>query len=115
MYHLSRTSEDGITPGLSKIIDSYSYYKERWATRNTLHTVMIEQAALDRNLFHNSKGTTHIDLKFPEVFNMGSPYNVTAGQGGINLDKVVAHYQKINSDAEEKKAAALAAKEPEKK
>lgn len=46
---------------------------------------------------------------------MGSPYNVPAGQGGINLEKVVAHYQKINSEAEEKKAAALAAKEMEKK
>ncbi len=46
---------------------------------------------------------------------MGSPYNVPAGQGGINLDKVVAHYQKINFDAEEKRAAALAAKEPENK
>ena len=46
---------------------------------------------------------------------MGSPYNVPAGQGGINLDKLVAHYQKINSDAEEKKAVALAAKESEKK
>lgn len=66
MYHLSRTSEDGTRPGLSKIIDSYSYYKERWAARNTLHTAMIEQAALDRNLFHNSKGTAHVDLKFPE-------------------------------------------------
>jgi hypothetical protein len=46
---------------------------------------------------------------------MGSPHNVPAGQGGINLEKVVAHYQKINSEAEEKKAAALAAKETEKK
>ena len=66
VYQLSRTSEDGKAPGLSKIIDSYSYYKERWAARNTLHTAMIEQAALDRNLFQNSKGTAHIDLKFPE-------------------------------------------------
>jgi hypothetical protein len=49
------------------------------------------------------------------VFNTGSPYNVSAGQGGINLEKVVAHYHKINSDAEEKKAAALAAKEAEQK
>jgi hypothetical protein len=46
---------------------------------------------------------------------MGSPHNVPAGQGGINLEKVVAHYQKINSEAEEKKAAALAAKETGKK
>ena len=40
---------------------------------------------------------------------------MTAGQGGINLDRVVAHYQKKNSDAEEKKAAALAARESEEK
>ena len=46
---------------------------------------------------------------------MGSPFNVPAGQGGINLDKVVAHYEKINADAEEKRAAALAAKEAQKK
>lgn len=49
------------------------------------------------------------------MFNTGSPHNVVAGQGGINLEKVVAHYHKINSDAEEKKAAALAAKESEQK
>src|SRR5947209_4841868 len=44
VYLLSRTSEDGSKPGLSRLIDSYSYYKERWAARNTLHTAMIEQA-----------------------------------------------------------------------
>jgi hypothetical protein len=66
VYAASRTSADGKVPGLSKIIASYSYYKERWATRNTLHTAMIEQAAFDRNLYQSSTGTRHINLRFPE-------------------------------------------------
>jgi hypothetical protein len=53
-------------PGISKIIDSYSYYTNKWAARNALHTAMVEQAAFDRNLFYNSKTSTHVDLKFPE-------------------------------------------------
>jgi hypothetical protein len=66
VYKLSRQSEDGKPAGLSRLIDSYSYYKEKWAARNTLHTAMIEQAAFDRNLFQSSKGSSHINLKFPE-------------------------------------------------
>lgn len=66
VYAASRTSPDGRVPGISKFIDSYSYYKERWAARNTLHTAMMEQAAFDRNLFQSSKGNPHVDLKFPE-------------------------------------------------
>jgi hypothetical protein len=63
---MSRPSADGKKPAFSRFIDSYSYYKERWAARNTLHTAMIEQAAFDRNLFQSSPGTAHVDLKFPE-------------------------------------------------
>jgi hypothetical protein len=48
------------------LINSYSDYRERWVARNTLHTAMIEQAAHDRNLFHSSRGSAHVDLKFPE-------------------------------------------------
>jgi hypothetical protein len=44
------------------------------------------------------------------IFNSGSPYNVSAGQGPRNMDVVVAHYEKLNADAEEKKANALADK-----
>jgi len=44
------------------------------------------------------------------IFNTGSPHNVVAGQGGGNIDQLVAHYDKLNSDAEEKKAAALEAR-----
>lgn len=66
VYAFSRPDKDGKLTGLSKVIDSYSYYKERWAARNTLHTAMIEQAAFDRNLYHSSQGTKHVDLRFPE-------------------------------------------------
>ncbi len=63
---MSRTTVDGKVPGLSKIIDSYSYYKEKYAARNTLHTAMIEQAAFDRNLFQSTPGTKTVELRFPE-------------------------------------------------
>ena len=66
VYAVSRTGADGKMTGLSKVIDSYSYYKQKWASRNTLHTAMIEQAAFDRHLFQSTKGSAHIDLKFPE-------------------------------------------------
>lgn len=61
------TLNDGkTTPLFTRIIESYSEYKERWTARNTLHTAMVEQAAHDRNLFHSSPGSRLIDLKFPE-------------------------------------------------
>jgi hypothetical protein len=41
------------------------------------------------------------------IFNTGSPYNVSAGQGARDMDAVVAHYEKLNADAEEKKLKAL--------
>jgi len=114
VYALSRKSEDGSVPAFSRFIDSYSYYKEKWAARNTLHTAMIEQAAFDRNLFQSSKGSSNVTMKFPEIFNTGSPFNVPAGQGGANLDKLVAHYEKVNADEEARKVKALAEKEASK-
>lgn len=44
------------------------------------------------------------------IFNTGSPYNVSAGQGPRNMESVVAHYEKLNADAEEKKVKALEGK-----
>jgi len=61
---------------------------------------MIEQAAADRNLFLNSKGSPHVDLRFPEIFNTGSPWNIQAGQSA-NMDKLIAHYEKQSFDAQE--------------
>ncbi|KAI4134968.1 MAG: hypothetical protein LQ347_001080 [Umbilicaria vellea] len=119
IYKFSRSSDgssaDAAQPLLTRIMNSYSQYGERWAARNTLHTAMIEQAAHDRNLFHSSPPSKHIDLKFPEIFNTGSPYNVPAGQGGANLDALIAHYEKINADhdAAKRKEMEEGKKEPD--
>lgn len=52
-----------------------------------------------------------IDANVPSrVFNTGSPFNVVAGQGAANLDTLVAHYEKANVDADEKKTKALQAR-----
>lgn len=44
------------------------------------------------------------------IFNTGSPYNVSAGQGPRNMDQLVAHYEKLNVENEEKKSKKIAAK-----
>ncbi len=37
------------------------------------------------------------------IFNTGSPYNVPAGQGSANLDKLIAHYERKNAEEENRK------------
>ncbi|RFU34314.1 hypothetical protein B7463_g1966, partial [Scytalidium lignicola] len=108
IYSASRPSKDGSQPALSRFIESYSSWKEQWLTRNTLHTNMIEQAAHDRILINTSPGSPTVNLKFPEVFNTGSPYNVVAGQGPRNMDGLIAHYKARNAEEEEKKLKAQA-------
>ncbi|TAQ83350.1 hypothetical protein B7494_g8326 [Chlorociboria aeruginascens] len=110
VYSLSRP-KDGKPAALTKLIENWAYYGDKWADRNTLHTKMIEQAAFDRNLFQSSKASGHIELRFPEQFNTGSPWNVIAGHGARNMDHLVEHYQKINRDEEERKLKALSEKE----
>ncbi|MCJ1337583.1 hypothetical protein MMC09_002865 [Bachmanniomyces sp. S44760] len=88
-------------PVLTRIINSYTSYRNTWTERNTLHTQMIEQAAHDRNLFQSSPHAKNYELKFPEVFNTGSPFNVVAGSQA-NLDELIAHYEKKNAEADEK-------------
>jgi hypothetical protein len=44
------------------------------------------------------------------LFNAGSPYNVSAGQGPRNMDELVAHYERESAVNEEKKLERLAAK-----
>ena len=41
------------------------------------------------------------------IFNTGSPWNIPAGQGGANLDKLIAHYERKNFEEEEKKVRTL--------
>ncbi|KAK0265341.1 hypothetical protein LTR91_010575 [Friedmanniomyces endolithicus] len=91
------------------IIDTYNGYAEKWARRNDIHTQMIEQAASDKLLFINeaSHGPRLVDLRFPEQFNVGSPYNVPAGQGSANLDHVIAKFERESYADNERKLKQL--------
>ena len=70
IYKFSRSADgssaDSAQPFVTRFIKSFSHWTETWEQRNSLHTAMIEQAANDRNLFHSSPGSKHVDLKFPE-------------------------------------------------
>ena len=70
IYKFSRSTDgssaDSAQPLITRFIKSFSHWGETWEQRNSLHTAMIEQAAHDRNLFHSSPGSKHVDLKFPE-------------------------------------------------
>ena len=74
LYKFSRsTSNDTASAGdpdkqplITRIIQYYHFWQDRFAERNTLHTRMVEQAGADRNLFQSSPWTHHIELKFPE-------------------------------------------------
>lgn len=46
-------------------------------------------------------------LRKCRLFNTGSPWNIPAGQGGANLDKLIAHYERKNYEEEEKKVRTL--------
>ncbi|KAM0718741.1 hypothetical protein Q7P37_005812 [Cladosporium fusiforme] len=87
------------------ITNTYNKYANTWADRNAVHTEMIEQAAADRVLFLNeaSNAVRHVDLRFPEIFNVSSPWNVPAGQGGANLDHLIAKYEKEAFEQNERK------------
>ncbi|TKA63597.1 hypothetical protein B0A49_04671 [Cryomyces minteri] len=106
LYKFSRMNTDE-QPAFTRWINSYSNWKEKWTDRNDLHTRMIEQAGADRNLFLNTVGSGKVNLKFPEIFNTGAPWNVPAGHGGANMDKLIAHYEKENFEEQEKKMQAL--------
>ena len=70
LYKLSRPSDDSTDPAsqpwLTRVIHSYDHWRDEWESRNTLHTAAIEQAAHDRHLFHGTKGSHVIELRFPE-------------------------------------------------
>lgn len=77
LYKLSRPSDDSTDPAsqpwLTRVIHSYDHWRDEWESRNTLHTAAIEQAAHDRHLFHGTKGSHVIELRFPEYVSPFSP------------------------------------------
>ena len=60
-------------------------------------------------------GTCQKDIKgviltIYRTFNTGAPYNVQAGQGSRGMEELVAHYEKVNYEAQEKIVAAAKAR-----
>jgi len=112
VYQISRPDKDGEHTTIGKWLEKASDLSKEWEQKNHNTTAAIEQAAKDKHLFYNIERNRHIELSYPEVFQHGSPYNVPAGHY-VNLDKVVAHYQKQHLDEEARKAKKLAAAKSE--
>ncbi|MCJ1470834.1 hypothetical protein MMC07_009481, partial [Pseudocyphellaria aurata] len=117
LYKYSVTFDDNdktSQPALTRLIAYYSDLNAKWERRNTLHSDASAQAAFDRNLFQSTPASQHYELKFPDVFNTGSPYNVPAGHNA-NFDELIAHYKRQNAEmdkAARTRAAESSRKEP---
>ncbi|KAI1177417.1 hypothetical protein F4777DRAFT_541956 [Nemania sp. FL0916] len=107
-YSISRPGADGQPSSLTKWLEQFDFFND-WETRNTLRTNMLEQAAHDKHLFFSVERNTHVELKTPELFFSGSPYNVPAGHT-VNLSHITEHYRKQAAAEEERKVKKLAAK-----
>ncbi|KAL1657194.1 hypothetical protein SLS61_000236 [Didymella pomorum] len=106
LYLISQNS-DSERPLLTRMMDKYAEAEEKRQKRNDIHVRMIEQAGEDRVLFMNAKPQEHVDMRFPEIMNAGSPYNVPAGSQ-VPLTAVIEKYQKIAYEDNERKLEALA-------
>ncbi|KAL1901925.1 hypothetical protein Sste5346_001630 [Sporothrix stenoceras] len=112
LYALSRPGKNGEPTALEAYLGKFSYLREQWEERGHLHTAAVEQAAHDKNLFYTVERSSNIDLRYPEVFQSSSPYNIPAGHSA-NLDKVVAHYREQHHKEVERQQAAAAARTKE--
>ncbi|KAJ4295664.1 hypothetical protein N0V88_004366 [Collariella sp. IMI 366227] len=108
VYQISRPGENGELSSLHRWFEKISDYGSEWETKNTLMTAALEQASHDKHLLYGAGRSQHHELKYPEVFTHGSPFNVPAGHYA-NMDKVIAHYKKQYHDEEARKAKKLAA------
>ncbi|KAK4218787.1 hypothetical protein QBC37DRAFT_178506 [Rhypophila decipiens] len=111
LYSISRPAENGeqsrFTKWMEKMITEKRDEEERINAHNT---ALVNQAAIDRHILtYAPSNNGHHELRYPEVFQQGSPFNVPAGHG-VNLDKVIAHYRKQHLDEEERKAKLAASK-----
>ncbi|KAF2196882.1 hypothetical protein GQ43DRAFT_444728 [Delitschia confertaspora ATCC 74209] len=98
LYLFSRPTEgakegEDKRPFFTRWLAKYTDYTKDWEIRNDMHVRMIEQAGRDKALFLHAKPTDTVELRFPDQFNVGSPYNVSAGSQ-VNLSKVIAKYER---------------------
>ncbi|KAF3893282.1 hypothetical protein GY631_3754 [Trichophyton interdigitale] len=94
------TSDASSKPWLTRAIETFTASEAVLERNNALHTRAIEEAAADRHLFHSQNPPLTIDMSFPELFNTGSPINMSPGRSSGDLSAVVAHYEKRQADME---------------
>ncbi|EGD96033.1 hypothetical protein TESG_03494 [Trichophyton tonsurans CBS 112818] len=94
------TSDASSKPWLTRVIETFTASEAVLERNNALHTRAIEEAAADRHLFHSQNPPLTIDMSFPELFNTGSPINMSPGRSSGDLSAVVAHYEKRQADME---------------
>jgi len=95
-------------PFLTGFIKAYRQREEALSRKNTLNQAAVEQAAMDRALFTTrSQDVSGPDLVYPEIFNMGSPWNIAAGQDRADLSGLTQHYAAKEKFTEEARVARL--------
>ncbi|KAJ9615659.1 hypothetical protein H2200_001735 [Cladophialophora chaetospira] len=93
---------------VTRLTQRYDAGKEAMARQDALHTTMMEQAAADRQLFGASPvNAAGPPLRMQEMFNTGSPWNVSAGQGSADLSALSQHYDDRYKDLEQERIARL--------
>ncbi|TGZ83081.1 hypothetical protein EX30DRAFT_304081, partial [Ascodesmis nigricans] len=91
-YDQSSADDDG--PWLTRLIKKNHSMEDVWAERSHARQKMIAQAAQDRALFHDSPQVFTVPMRYPQIFDMGSPYNNEAGWATGNLEEVRDHFLK---------------------
>lgn len=114
------------------MLHKFDSWQDEYSERSNLHAKLSEQAASDRVFFLNTgtpaekrafkvrnveyvcifstEGGLSADMLTILLYrslNTGSPYNVPAGWGGINLEKVIAHQNKENEEIEQRNTERL--------
>ncbi|KAL1990303.1 hypothetical protein VTN49DRAFT_6142 [Thermomyces lanuginosus] len=105
-YALYRISQSPGESFVTRLINKYWPDQKAFEERNALHTAMLEKAAVDRHLFYGAPARDYVELKDPELFNGGSPYNVPAGSRA-DVSAVAAYYHKRNQQIEEQRVARM--------
>jgi len=81
----------------------YREGKKLGEDKDLLYQAAVSQAIVDRaRLSSYPRETSGPDLKFPEMFNTGSPWNQAVGQGA-DMRQLEEHYRKVHAEAEEQR------------
>ncbi|ETI25821.1 hypothetical protein G647_02597 [Cladophialophora carrionii CBS 160.54] len=103
VYSVASSPNDN---AITRLVQRYDAGREVQLRKDALHTTMMEQAAADRQLFAatptNAAGPP---LRNPEMFNFGSPWNVSAGHGTADLAALAKHYEEDHKKIEQERIA----------